>query len=114
MVLPNGSNLYDRKSSADEKVFTYSGRVLSSDGNPIQGAVLDVWHSDDFGYYDLQKTNFRKASSHLGFRAKFVTDADGKWSFKTLPVKSYPLPTDGPAVSQISNNPGIVSSELKP
>ncbi len=74
---------------------------MSSDGTPIQGAVLDVWHSDDFGFYDLQKQNFRKIASHIGFRAKFVTDENGHWSFKSLPVKSYPLPTDGPAVSKM-------------
>src|SRR6187551_3452895 len=41
--LPNGSNLaVDVKG---EPAF-YSGRVLSSDGQPVAGAVLDVWSGD--------------------------------------------------------------------
>src|SRR6266403_2319136 len=32
-----------------------AGRVTDADGRPLAGAVVDVWHSDDRGFYDLQK-----------------------------------------------------------
>src|SRR5580693_5384800 len=32
-----------------------SGTVQSVDGAPVPGAVVDVWHSDDQGFYDIQK-----------------------------------------------------------
>ncbi|RYG70354.1 hypothetical protein EON64_00390 [archaeon] len=57
---------------------------------------------------------FNHDRSHLGFRCKLLTDEQGCWSFKTLPVKSYTLPQDGPvgelvrAVRQHSNLPAHV------
>eukprot|EP00981_Chlorochromonas_danica_P014413 scaffold7957_cov129-Ochromonas_danica.AAC.2 len=112
-VLDNGSELFDKKRSSDQHVYLFQGRVLSDSGHPVAGAVLDVWHCDDQGHYDVQR-NFSAELSHLGFRAKFVTDEDGTWSFRTLPVKSYTLPTDGPvgelarALQQHTNLPAHV------
>jgi hydroxyquinol 1,2-dioxygenase len=96
-VLPNGADLFDSKSSSDQPIYIFHGRVLSSDGHPIPGAVLDVWHSDDHGYYDVQR-QFLAERSHIGFRGKFISAEDGSWCFRTLPVKSYMLPLDGPVV----------------
>ena len=31
-----------------------SGRVLDVQGNPIAGAVMDVWEADQNGVYDLE------------------------------------------------------------
>lgn len=89
------------------------GHILDCNRVPICGAVLDVWHSDDNGYYDLQN-DFTATESSLGFRAKFMTDEAGRWSLRTLPVKSYTLPLDGPvgglvsALKQHSNLPAHV------
>lgn len=93
-VLGNGEDMFDQKSSQDEMIWRFSGHVLDDD-QPIAGAVLDVWHSDDQGYYDVQSA-FHKEESKIGFRAKFITDARGAWAFRTLPVQSYMLPQDGP------------------
>ena len=35
--------------------FRFEGRVTTPDGAPIPGAWVDVWQSDDDGYYDVQK-----------------------------------------------------------
>lgn len=64
--------------------------------------------------YTMLQPEFHRDRSHLGFRCKLLTDAQGSWSFKTLPVKSYLLPQDGPvgelvkAVRQHSNLPAHV------
>jgi hydroxyquinol 1,2-dioxygenase len=68
-----------------------SGRVLDTDGNPIAGAMLDVWQTDGDGFYDAQRPGNEQYA-----RGKFVTGADGRYGFKTLKPVSYPVPTDGP------------------
>ena len=99
-VLPLGSDLFDEPLEAGQTILSLSGKVLNAeDGKPLAGAVLDVWHSDDEGFYDVQE-GFRPELSHLGFRAKFVTDAEGNWSFRTVTPKYYPIPNDGPVVSR--------------
>jgi hydroxyquinol 1,2-dioxygenase len=68
-----------------------SGRVLDVDGEPIAGAMLDVWQTDGDGFYDAQRPGNEQYA-----RGKFVTGADGRYGFKTLKPVSYPVPTDGP------------------
>ena len=66
--------------------------VGDTEGRPVAGATVDVWHSDDEGYYDVQRGDGKT----LARRARFITDADGRIHFwSTLPA-SYPVPHDGP------------------
>lgn len=66
------------------------GRVLDTDGNPIEGATLDVWQTDGEGWYDVQKPGASFA------RGRLSTDAQGRFGFRTVKPVSYPIPTDGP------------------
>lgn len=68
------------------------GQVNDLDGNPIAGATLDVWQSDDIGYYDLQDVN----QPEMNLRGIFKTGRDGRYWFRTIKPSSYPVPTDGP------------------
>jgi hydroxyquinol 1,2-dioxygenase len=77
---------------AGEPMFI-SGRVSDPDGRPIAGAVIDTWHSDDDGYYDVQKLD---EIGHLAMRARFRTDADGRFHYRTIKPAAYPIPHDGP------------------
>ncbi|RYG70353.1 iron-containing alcohol dehydrogenase [archaeon] len=52
--LPNGAALFDQKKWAGEEVYVFRGRVMDTHGVPLPEAVLDIWHSDDNGYYDVQ------------------------------------------------------------
>jgi len=69
-----------------------SGRVTNEDGEPIEGAVLDVWSTNDEGFYDVQQDE----QPEMNLRGKFVTGADGTYSFVTTKPVSYPIPDDGP------------------
>ncbi len=69
-----------------------SGRVLTSDGNPISGATLDVWQADDAGSYDLQDDQ----QPDINLRGIFTTDGNGAYWFKTIRPSEYPVPVDGP------------------
>ncbi|GGF10505.1 6-chlorohydroxyquinol-1,2-dioxygenase [Aliidongia dinghuensis] len=72
-----------------QKLFV-DGSVATLDGTPIAGAVVDVWHADAEGYYDVQQPG------DLAGRARFRTDADGHFHFWTIRPAAYPIPHDGP------------------
>jgi hydroxyquinol 1,2-dioxygenase len=71
-----------------------NAQVVSLDGLPVANAAVDVWHADDEGYYDTQKSSYETHGPSL--RARFVTDANGRFKFWTILPRSYPIPTDGP------------------
>lgn len=70
-----------------------SGRVLDNRGNPLAGAMVDVWHADDQGFYDVQME--RLEGKDAG-RAWFRTDSEGRFHFWTIRPSPYPIPNDGP------------------
>jgi protocatechuate 3,4-dioxygenase beta subunit len=69
-----------------------SGTVSDSSGNPLANAKVDVWQSDDIGYYDVQDKN----QPEMNLRGIFKTDDKGHFWFKTIKPAAYPVPTDGP------------------
>ena len=79
-----------------------SGSVRDEAGQPIAGAMIDVWHSDDDGFYDVQQ--MEKLGGAAG-RGRFRADADGRFWFWTIKPTCYPVPTDGP-VGEMLNAQG--------
>ena len=90
-VMPHGANISE---GIDGEVMFVQSRVTDLAGKPLAGAEIDVWHADDDGFYDSQKADY--AAHGPSLRARFVTDADGRFSFRTILPCSYPIPTDGP------------------
>jgi protocatechuate 3,4-dioxygenase beta subunit len=80
------------------KMFVQS-RVTDLKGQPLAGVPVDVWHADDDGLYDSQKPSY--ATHGPTSRARFVTDNDGRFFFRTILPCSYPIPTDGPVGEMI-------------
>ncbi|WP_068188084.1 dioxygenase [Mycobacterium sp. UM_CSW] len=70
------------------------GRVVNEHGDPIAGVLVDTWHSDGNGYYDVQQLD--KLNNHLAMRALLTTDADGRFWYRSIEPRYYPVPTDGP------------------
>jgi hydroxyquinol 1,2-dioxygenase len=71
----------------------FEGRVLDLDGNPIEGACIDVWSDNADGYYDVQQPGIQPKWNNRG---RFFTGADGRYSFRGIKPVSYPIPDDGP------------------
>ncbi len=69
-----------------------SGRVLSVDGTPLAGAVIDVWQADEAGFYDVQYEGLESARG----RAQLHAGDDGGYSFWSVLPTAYPIPADGP------------------
>ncbi len=67
-----------------------SGTVKDLKGKPIAGATLDIWEGGADGLYDVQKPD------GTNLRARFRSDAQGRFHFKCITPVSYPVPHDGP------------------
>jgi len=66
--------------------------VRDQNGAPIAGAEVDVWHSSPEGFYEQQDPK----QAPMNLRGKFVTDAQGRFSFRSVKPAGYPIPIDGP------------------
>jgi hydroxyquinol 1,2-dioxygenase len=71
-----------------------TGRVVDEQGNPIADAHVDTWHSDGRGYYDVQQTE--ELHGEFAMRALLTTDHDGRFWYRSITPRYYPMPTDGP------------------
>lgn len=69
------------------------GTVRRADGSPAAGAVVDVWHADTHGFYDVQG---QSGLDGLAGRSRFRADAEGRFWFRTVVPACYPIPDDGP------------------
>lgn len=69
------------------------GRVVDTQGQPVPGAMLDVWQTNDDGFYDVQQ---RGVQPEGNLRGVFEADADGRYWFKSVKPRHYPIPSDGP------------------
>jgi maleylacetate reductase len=67
-------------------------RVVDTGGDPVAEAVVDVWQSNEDGYYDVQLPDLDGPV----LRARFHTDAGGRLRFWTILPSEYPIPDDGP------------------
>ena len=66
--------------------------VRDQNGVPIAGAEVDVWHSSPEGFYEQQDPK----QAPMNLRGKFMTDAQGRFSFRSVKPAGYPIPIDGP------------------
>ncbi|KAG6377344.1 Intradiol ring-cleavage dioxygenase [Boletus reticuloceps] len=68
------------------------GRVLTTEGEPIAGAVIETWEADDNGYYDTQYAD----RTHPDCRGRLHTAKDGSFGYRAIVPHAYPIPGDGP------------------
>jgi hydroxyquinol 1,2-dioxygenase len=84
-----GADLREDATMKGEDVWV-SGRVVSVDGKPIPGAVLDIWQAKADGIYDLQ------TEGAFELRGRVRANAEGEYAFATYKPKFYSIPMDGP------------------
>jgi hydroxyquinol 1,2-dioxygenase len=68
-----------------------TGTVRDLAGEPVAGAVLDVWQADTEGAYEAQLD-----VGEARLRGKYVSRADGTYCVRTVAPKGYAIPMDGP------------------
>lgn len=96
----------------------FTGHIRDLNGNPIEGATIDVWSDNAEGYYDVQQPDIQPEWNNRGI---FTTGSDGAYAFRGIRPVSYPIPDDGPvgkmlaALGRHPNRPAhmhfIVSAE---
>ncbi|HZC62527.1 MAG TPA: iron-containing alcohol dehydrogenase, partial [Streptosporangiaceae bacterium] len=68
-----------------------SGTVHGTGGEPVPGARIEVWESDEDGFYDVQYPDGR-----TGGRGWLRSAPDGEYRFWSVRPAPYPIPDDGP------------------
>jgi len=77
----------------DGRAMLVEGTVRDLRGEPIEGALIETWHADDHGFYDVQQSTGKSA---LDMRARFKTDQTGHFWYRSIVPAAYPIPNDGP------------------
>lgn len=72
------------------------GQILDEDGQPFAGALVEMWQANAAGRY-RHLTDNRDAPLDPNFfgAGRCVTDAEGRYSFKTIRPGAYPPPVAG-------------------
>ena len=88
--LENGASLL--RSPTPGPALRFKGFVQDLQGKPVEGALVDVWHSSPVGLYENQDAT----QAEMNLRGKFTTDAHGSFRFTSVKPAGYPVPVDGP------------------
>ena len=72
------------------------GRVLDEDGAPVAGTVIEMWQANAAGKYihEYDESDSPVDPNFIG-SGRFVTDAEGRFSFTTIKPGAYPVPDSG-------------------
>jgi hydroxyquinol 1,2-dioxygenase len=76
----------------DSPEIVFYGQVRDLNGRGIPHARVEVWQTDEHGFYDMQMYGDEK----MDMRGTFTCDADGKFHFRTVRPLGYYIPMDGP------------------
>lgn len=89
-VLENGASIGSEGVIGEPMLI--HGTVKSTDGEPIQGATVDVWETNGNGFYDMQDPN-RDGPDCRGI---FRTDEQGRYYLLGVKSVDYNIPNEGP------------------
>ena len=73
-------------------VMFLDGVVTDTQGQPVAGAVVDLWHANTQGNYSY----FDKSQSDYNLRRRIVTDAEGRYRARSIVPCGYGCAPDGP------------------
>jgi len=80
---------------ADDTDMLYmNGRITGPDGEPVEGAILHVWHANSKGFY----SHFDPTGEQSPFnnRRRLKIGPDGRYSFHSHMPSGYSVPPGGP------------------
>jgi len=68
-----------------------TGRILDSRGEPIRGALVEIWQCDNNGAY-LHTGTVNKDKRDMNFQGfgRFMTGSNGEYLFRTIKPVPYP------------------------
>lgn len=78
--------------SEDVEPLIITGRVTDEQGQPLADAVVDIWHANSMGAYSY----FDKSQSDYNLRRRIKTDAQGRYTARSIIPSGYGCPPEGP------------------
>src|ERR1022692_592719 len=83
--------LDDNLTAATGKITCLTGRVLDSSGDPIKGALVELWHADNGGNYIYSASASRNPAADANFQGfgQFLTGSSGQYKFRTVKAGLY-------------------------
>jgi hydroxyquinol 1,2-dioxygenase len=91
---PSAVNGSDISGGVEGMPLFVSGQVIDPERKPIPEVRVDTWHSDGNGCYDVQQAD--KLDHRLAMRALLTSDTEGRFWYRSITPRYYPVPTDGP------------------
>ena len=80
---------------AEGQVIHVMGRVVNLQGQPVQGARVEIWQANTHGRYNHPSdTNPAPLDPNFEGFAVLTTDAEGRYRFKTIKPGAYPAGPD--------------------
>ena len=87
---PNGGSIV-RSVTPGPELFV-DCRITDPQGRPLAGVEVDTWQASPVGMYENQDAT----QAEMNLRGRLLTDAEGRFSFRSVKPAGYPVPTDGP------------------
>jgi protocatechuate 3,4-dioxygenase beta subunit len=90
-----------------------TGRVLTSNGDPVEGAVVEIWQVDAHGAY-LHSGSGNAANRDKNFQGfgRCTTDEKGEYKFRTIKPVPYPGRTPHIHVKVKKNGRELLTTQL--
>jgi catechol 1,2-dioxygenase len=95
-ITENGGSIV--RSPTPGPALLVNGLVQDQNGMPVVDAVVDVWQSSPKGLYENQDAS----QADMNLRGRFSTDANGRFSFRSIKPSGYPIPINGPTGALLS------------
>ncbi len=73
-------------------VMFLESQVLDPQGQPLAGAIVDLWHANTRGTYSF----FGQSQSEYNLRRRIVTDAEGRYRARSIVPSGYGCDPQGP------------------
>lgn len=96
-ILPKGASVVQKHFDNEESIYV-EGHVRDVNGNPVVGAVIDVWEDAPNGLYE----NHDPDQPDYNLRGRFETDENGHYAYRAIRPAPYPIPSDWTAGEMIS------------
>ena len=82
----------------DGEVLIMHGQVKDTEGRPVPGAVVDIWHANTLGNY----STFDRSQAAYNLRRRIAADADGRYKFRSIVPSGYAVPPQGTTEALLS------------
>lgn len=70
-----------------------AGRVLDGNGRPVPDALIEIWQANAGGRYRHRRDGYlAPLDPNFGGCGRCMTDADGRYAFRTIKPGPYPWP----------------------